>query len=363
MNKGKILIIHKGQFDNFPPLISVKNGLNKIGYNVDVLTCELNNKEFLNKDEKSFIIRNSKRLPIFSNLHWYVKFLIKLNTLLRDESYKYFWIEGGDTLSLFGWLIKNKENKIFQLSELYDKVPIYKYLIGKFINRFQKVVVPEINRAYIIKTRYNLERLPFVLPNKPNYNFDNGSKIPDSKTTDTISNIIRFSKNRKIILYQGIIANDRKFDGIIEFVIENKQDYCLVLLGKDTGYLSSIDIDKEAIFYAGFLLPPNHLEVTKIAWACIMAYDATSLNKVYCAPNKIWEYTKHNKPILSQDLPGIKMLFNEYNIGVCCDVMDKNDVMKSIKKIESNYLDMSKNSNLFYESIDINNIIESILLT
>jgi hypothetical protein len=361
MIKEKILIIHKGQFDNFPPLMSVKNGLNNIGYSVDVLTCNLITNKLFNTTENVIVVRNLKKYSILSNLVWYFNFLSKLFSLLRNSTYKYIWIEGGDTLALFGWIIKSKPNRIFQLSELYDKVPIYKYLIGKYIARFPKVVVPEINRAYIIKTRYNLNELPFVLPNKPNYNIEKDFQIIDSNTNNVISNILSFANDRKIILYQGLISNDRKFDGIIDFVIENRQNYCLVLLGKDTGYLSSIDVDKRAVYYAGFLLPPNHLHITKIAWTCIMAYDTTSLNKVYCAPNKIWEYTKHKKPILSQDLPGIKMLLSEYRIGVCCDVMNKNDVKRSINEIENNYSEMSKNTEKFYDSIDVNSIIESIL--
>lgn len=357
--KEKILIIHKGQFDNFPPLMSVKNVFNNIGFNVDVLTTNLKDTNLFHLGEKAIVIRNKKRFPILSNLYWYLKYSIRLFILLKDNDYKYKWIEGGDTLALFGWMIKKRQNCVFQLSELYDKVPIYKFLIGLYINRFNKIVVPEINRAYIIKTRYNLSFLPFVLPNKPNYNNDN--YIPRKDTISLIDKISNFAAGRKIILYQGLIANDRKFDGIVEFVIQNKTEFCLIILGKDIGYLSSIDRDSQSILYSGFLLPPDHLEVTKLAWVCVLAYDTTSLNKVYCAPNKIWEYTKYNKPMISQNLPGINMIFQEYKIGYCADLMNLLEVETAINKIKTNYIEMSRNTTKYFNSIDVEKEIKRII--
>lgn len=356
---GKILLIHKGQFDNFPPLLSVKTALNSLGYNVDVLTTKVNNYSFFNIQENCYVISRTQKIPILNNIIWYIKYYFKLHRLLKME-YDFFWFEGGDTVALFGWSIKAKKNYIFQMSELYDKIPIYKYFIGKSIKKFDKIIVPEINRAYIIKVWYDLEKIPYILPNKPNYSLPAKSNQINEDLQSKIKMIMEFAGNRRIILYQGIIANDRKFGGVVQFV-KNNPNYCLVLIGNDAGYLKEINIDTKNILYAGFLMPPLHIEITKLAHICLMTYNTTSLNKVYCAPNKIWEYTMQGKPIISQKLPGVEFIITKFLIGSCCDIENEQDVSKSIDYIESHYQEMVQNTQMFYNSFDFNQKVREIL--
>jgi hypothetical protein len=359
--KNKILIIHKGQFDTFPPLLSVKKALNDLGYSVDVLTTSNSNKNLFNNEEHCFIIPRSGRIPMISFVFWYFRYLLMINTLVK-RNYEFIWIEGGDTLALFGAFIKvkSKDKFIVQVSELYDKLPIYKFMIGKVIIRFGKIVMPEINRAYIYKVWFSLDKLPYVLPNKPYYKTETKEKkaLRDLKIME--DKIQQFANGRKIILYQGVIATDRKFSGVVDFVA-NDDDFCLILLGRDNGYLTELTADTDNVFYAGFISPPLHLEITKLAFICLMAYDTTSLNKIYCAPNKIWEYSMTGKPILSQDLPGIDSLFNKYNFGQCCDVNDVRSVKAAIQMLSNDYEEKCTNATFFSESFDYLNNLNLIL--
>ncbi|TYB69457.1 glycosyltransferase family 4 protein [Bizionia saleffrena] len=359
---NKILIIHKGQFDHFPPLLSLKSAFNSLDYNVDVLTSKNDSVILFGEKEQCFEIKRSSSIPILSFFVWYFKFLLKIRKLIKQD-YKYIWIEGGDTLALFGLFInpiRNKSEIILQISELYDALPLYKFFIGKSINKFRKIVIPEINRAYIFKIWFKLHKTPYILPNKPNYWQIKKSEVIDKDSRDVLLKTKLFAGKRKVILYQGVIANDRKFEGVVKFV-QNNDDYCLILLGKDIGYLNEINIDKNSIYYAGFLTPPFHMEVTKIATICLMAYDTTSLNKIYCAPNKIWEYSQWSKPIISQYLPGIDSIFNKYKFGICCDVSDEKSVSIAAKNIEKDYLSMEKNARVFFESFDYNRQVKNIL--
>ena len=147
---------------------------------------------------------------------------------------------------------------------------------------------------------------------------------------------------------------------MINFIAKN-EDFCLVLLGKDLGYLDEITHDQENVFYAGFLSPPLHLEVTKLSHICLMAYDSTSLNKIYCAPNKIWEYAQYGKPIISQKLPGIESTFLRFKFGECCDLNEYLNVKNSILKIEANYSEYSRNALKFYKGFEFEEAIKDIL--
>ena len=355
----KILIVNKTQFDTFPPLLSLKKAFNELDFCVDVLTVRNSDKSIFRKEEKCYEIKLHKKVFFISSLVWYFKFLFKLKEILNNN-YQFIWIEGGDTISLFGLFFKPKKNYILQLSELYDKVPFYKFLIGLSVNKFNTVVVPEINRAFIFKVWFKMNKIPLILPNKPNYDNLNLKTNNTLNDQEIINAIVKFVGNRKMLLYQGLIANDRKFNGVVDFV-KDSPDYCLVLIGKNIGYLEEINNDCENVYYAGFFTPPSHLEVTKLAHICIMSYDTTSLNKVYCAPNKMWEYTKFNKPILSQNLPGVELIFNKYLIGEVCDVNDLNNVTNSIIKIDENYLKYAENSFKFYNSINYKEEVSHIL--
>ena len=73
------------------------------------------------------------------------------------------------------------------------------------------------------------------------------------------------------------------------------------------------------------------------------------LNDAFCAPNKIYEYSAFGKPILGNNIPGLKIL--EYKeFGAIVDEQDTESVISAIKHIESEYESYSKNGFAFFES-------------
>ena len=67
----------------------------------------------------------------------------------------------------------------------YFKIPIKKYTQSAW-----KTVVPELNRAYIQKIWWDLEKTPVVLPNKP-FSLNYGKIIPEA------ANAVSIIKNEK----------------------------------------------------------------------------------------------------------------------------------------------------------------------
>ncbi len=82
--------------------------------------------------------------------------------------------------------------------------------------------------------------------------------------------------------------------------------------------------------YLGFYQPPGHLELIKCADIGILTYvaDQGSINPVYCAPNKIWEYAKFGIPMLCNDIPGLRYTVEAYRMGRCCDIGSVEDIKK-----------------------------------
>jgi glycosyltransferase involved in cell wall biosynthesis len=59
-----------------------------------------------------------------------------------------------------------------------------------------------------------------------------------------------------------------------------------------------------------------------------------SLSDYYCLPNKLFEYCFAGVPVLASDLPDVRAVLEEFNIGECCD-LDANSIKRVILELES----------------------------
>ncbi|OLU38479.1 hypothetical protein BO224_08355 [Erysipelotrichaceae bacterium NYU-BL-E8] len=233
----------------------------------------------------------------------------------------------------------------------------------KYAQSAYKVVVPEVNRAYITKTWWELSTLPSILPNKP-YRIKNSGEL--SKDASRILEKVKNEK-RKIILYQGGFTADRKFDLFAEAIRQLNNEYCLYLMGPDNQYRESICEKYPEIEYLGSLIPPEHLEVAAFSHIGILTYIPvndgfhSSLNAQYCAPNKTFEYALKQLPMIGTDVMGLQEIFKEFNIGVCLKNESSEAVIEAIACIENNYDNMKKQCIEYYESVDLGKLLNKII--
>ena len=133
-------------------------------------------------------------------------------------------------------LLSYSNRHVMQLMELTDKYPLFrgakilKFNIKYYAQNAWKMVVPEENRAYIQKVGWNLEKLPYVLPNKPYY-------LKSGEIQDDMIPVIEEMKKekRKKIIYLGVISADRDLQSFAEAIERVKEEYCLYLFGKFRG--------------------------------------------------------------------------------------------------------------------------------
>ena len=86
------------------------------------------------------------------------------------------------------------------------------------------------------------------------------------------------------------------------------------------------------------------------------------VNPIYCAPNKIFEYSKFNKPMISNDIPSLRNIFEKFNCGLVVeDPISAEKVKEQIVKIFENYDTFSDGANNYYNSIDIHDIVRNII--
>lgn len=216
-----------------------------------------------------------------------------------------------------------------------------------------KVIVPEYTRAAIVKACVGLHRMPTVIQNKP-YEFDkNKTSIEKNPLEEIVANAHALKK--KVILYSGIFLRERKLDTIIEATQHLSDKFEIVLLGRESPYLRELLDRYPNVTYLGFFTPPHHLDVIAKADIGILTYvaDTGSINPVFCAPNKIWEYAKYGIPMICNDIPGLKYTVEYNGFGYCCDEDSVDSICTALNQIYDNYNKLSENALKYYETVDI----------
>ena len=112
-----------------------------------------------------------------------------------------------------------------------------------------------------------------------------------------------------------------------------------------------------------YITAPYHLEVTSHAFVGILIYTpvynifTSPLNSIYCAPNKIYEFSQFGIPMIGNNIPGLKYTIDYHKMGICVDKLDIESFGYAIKDIVDNFNTYSKNALDFNESDDKSKII------
>ena len=369
----KFIIVIVGNIFAFPPAMSLVHALEKINIEGVLITTKAT-KSLKNEFENTMI----EELDLdYESIQSPIRKLSMINSLRKElwrRINKYYdntsiiWSITDVTIKYLGMEL-TKRNYILHMLELsedlyfYHKAPFIKMDKVKLGNYAKAVVVPEYNRAHLIKTWWRLDKTPYVLPNKP-YNKVNWS-ANETIDDDIAANIISKVENKKIILYQGVMSAERPLDMFIDAVDEYNGKYAFVVMSGG----KNIYADKKSsnYYFIPFVTPPKHLQITSHAHIGVLSYvptDSTGyspLNSIYCAPNKTFEYSMFGIPMLGNDIPGLKFLFETKNCGRCFDDFTKVDICKAIDEIEDNYNDLSRNALKYYRSCDYKLILEQII--
>lgn len=355
-----------------PPALNAIQVQLDLGHDVTVLSYNLDELPISLK-RKIEIINIGKRYNPGCNFEKYYLRFKKRMQIRKYISYNYkqfdlLWITSEIGAREIGSILL-KTKFVMQLMEMVNYVPqfgnskIFQFDIKKYAQSAFKVVVPEENRAHIIKARWELKELPAVLPNKP-YNLKLDFEL--SEKAKKIVDILKREK-RKIVLYQGGFTEDRRFEEFAEAIEVLGDDYVFCLMGFQNDYCREILKRYPKIVYLGALNPPEHLVAAQYAHIGVLTYIPvkvafySELNALYCAPNKIYEYALCELPMIGTNVLGLKYPFEKYDIGRCCEDLTAESICNTIKIIEKNYDEIRSNCKRFYNDVNLNELMEGIL--
>ena len=347
----RIVVINKDRLENIPPLISVIYHLNKLGHQVNVITTGFGEslaRVFREKGIEWTVIPDKNRANPLLKIWGYYTYRRGVLRALDSLSFDCLWVEGGNTVWALGPSLA-KYRYILQISELYENAPRFLKAIGKVVRGAGAVVLPEYNRAALYQVWFSLKERPIVLPNIPAF-------LPGAEELEGLeakySAQLEPLKGKTVVLYQGHIAGGRDLTSFAKAVQELGEGYILLLVGKDYGSVSILRKHCDRICHIDFTPAPDYLVFTKHADIGILSYDPTSENNIFCAPNKLFEYSAYGVPMLGNDIPGLKYMIEPYRAGKIVDEADVESIKDAIREIAGNKEAFRKQSKAMYDSFD-----------
>lgn len=359
MKKKTILFVYQGHFSYLPPFQALVDTLLSTGaYHLKVICSEEepDMDQLYKNDNLEFIhyYTLEPRIGIASRIRNRYKNLNLFKKYVKHDldslQYDILWIIHERTAVALGDILAGRKY-ILTCYEFRDinEPALHKPLISLCKNAKINVVC-EFNRAWISRVRFGLNNTPFVLPNKP-FKHPRKRNLPNDLLQDC---------PEKVILYQGIISRERNLDGMCR-AISSLKGFKLVFMGKKTEYYEELKTKYPNIEYIGYAKSPAHLNVTSNAYIGLVTYEPQDINCVYCAPNKIWEYSGFGIPMIANDIPGLIYTVGASKCGVCTDTDSPQAIIDAVNEIDSHYHEYSSNATYFYDNCDIKSITNQII--
>jgi len=352
---NKVYYIVKSRLHYYPPCVSQIKMLKDLGCEVTVLygSCDENVLTELTSLGIECIMLSDKRgsAPgaLDKIINW-LSFRKSLTTFLKklDRNKDVLWFGNAESLLPMKGALKGFSYIITYL-ELLDTMKFRLLMLKEMSKKAVAVVTCEETRSYLMKYWFGLQKLPYTIPNKP-YAVETKRKC--KPTTTAGKKILEAVNGRKFVIYQGIFQDYDYLKIVAEVLAKDFPDYCLVMMGIDRhNIVDKIKNINPNTIYSDYIPAPKHLEVTSNADLGLLFYNPDSLNKAFCAPNKIFEYSFFGLPILGNNIPGLENTIGRANAGECVE-FEPESIRVAIHRLIENYEYYSGNAKTFYNSVD-----------
>ena len=351
----KLYYIVKSNLHYYPPCVSQIRMLHDLGADVTVLygSSERSALDLLDQEGIPYcqLADDRGRLPgKLDKISNWLTFRRALKQYLRsvDQSNAVLWFGTAESLlpmsgALNGW------QYIASFLELLDQQKGKLRALRPMAQKASTVTTCEETRSYLMQYWFGLKRLPYTIPNKPyNVPCERGSDV----TTEAGKKILEATKGHPYVIYQGIFQNPEYMTALAQVLHDHYPEMFLVLMGIDKYHIADqVKKIHANTVVSGYIPAPLHLQVTANAHIGVLYYKPDELNKAFCAPNKIFEYSYFGLPIIGNDIPGLKNTIGKAGAGVCID-FSYESVLHALQTIEEKYERISKNAVAFYHSVD-----------
>ena len=226
---------------------------------------------------------------------------------------------------------------IFDSHEYFPESPELQHrpAIKKIWQKIEKIFVPKIDHgitvcgsiADIYRTKYNKDFK--VIRNLPLAENNNMEPKPVAGIKD----------NTFTLIYQGAVNVGRGLKEIIES-LTYLQDVNLIIVG-DGDIFEDIKQQIKELNLTERVTTTGKIPFQEIPFYTnqadmgLILLENMGLNYYYSLPNRVFDFIKHQTPILATDFPEIKKVVEGYNVGHCTSSMEPKHLAGLIEKLKS----------------------------
>lgn len=221
-------------------------------------------------------------------------------------------------------LIRFKATYIYDAHELIIPQKTQKNNHLKFFYFFEKKIINKVNlvicaseeRCTIMTKHYNLKKKPIIIRNVSKLD------VTDDEESRKIIFSLKdfFSKPGTTIVYSGVVSMSRNLTSLILAAASMTPKYKVLIVGNgnDLNNLKKLANEhSELVIHFTGTIPYKYLGT--ILLKCDIGYvyyPIDSLNNIYCASNKVFEYASVNLPIVANNNPTILKELETNHIGI-----------------------------------------------
>jgi len=183
----------------------------------------------------------------------------------------------------------------------------------RHIHACDQVITVNPSIAHELQRRYSLDKVEII------YNAERIRPLP--ARSYYLHERFDIARDRHILLFQGGLSVNRHLHELVAaMALLRDTSIHLVLLG-DGQMVKRLRrlIQRKHLHQCVHLHPAvaqsELLEITASADAGIIPYQGTCLNNHYCTPNKLFEFIAAGLPVLGSDLPELRRLVHDQEIG------------------------------------------------
>jgi glycosyltransferase involved in cell wall biosynthesis len=316
-------------------ITNISCSLMEDGFDVTVIGFDwyLKGEERIEKNLKVFAIDRAAPSIIF-----YFRFVTTLFRHLLLTRADIYFAEDIQTLPIVS-IIAN----IFNARVIYNSREIYAF-IGGLRNK------PAIQKIVTSVERFFIKKVSVVLTTgdmdsefiQKYYNISNAVTVRNIPQYHKPSFVFDFRKkyniadNKLIMLYQGIIVEGRGIVPTLE-AMKELPDTFFILLGDGPRKENYLKLAQEygvsdRVVFAGAYTQDQLNNYTAGADVGLTLIENISISYYHALPNKLFEYIMAELPVLSSNLPQMKKVVEDYNVGKVVNVENVQEIIDVLKK-------------------------------
>jgi len=183
-----------------------------------------------------------------------------------------------------------------------------------------------------------------------------------------LRNQLGISTDKKILLYQGVILKGRGIEKIFDILPDIPE--CIFVLiggGEFENYYKNLAVERKVIdqvFFIGKFSQEDLPKLTPSANVGIALIENISKSYYYALPNKLFEYIMAEVPVVVSNLPQMKEIVDNFNVGFVVDPDNKDELIAALKKLTSDevlYKKFKQNCKIASEELNWENEIGNLL--